>query len=242
MIHILLPAYNEGQALGLVLNSIARTLADGDFRVWVVDDGSTDNTAQVAREWARALPLNLLSHEKNLGLGGAWKTGLSTIAPLLNERDVLVTLDADYSHPPECISKMVERVERGNAEMVVASRFQPGSQVVGVSLLRQWTARFASLLFQVYFHVPQVRDYTCGFRACAGGLVKKGMARPNGLVTETGFASTAEWLLRLAAEKPIIREVPFILRYDRKPTPSKMRLLPTITRHLGLLWRLRGIR
>ena len=49
MIHVLLPAFNEGEALGAVIEGIARTLADGGYKVWVVDDGSSDGTAEAAR-------------------------------------------------------------------------------------------------------------------------------------------------------------------------------------------------
>lgn len=241
MIHVLLAAYNEEAALGEVLKGLARALADGNYKVWVVDDGSRDATARVAEEWKKQIPLILLRHPVNQGLGAALQTGLNALALGLADRDVLVTLDADNTHPPALISKLVAPVEEGRADLTIASRFQPGARVVGVPLLRQWTGRGMSVLFRVLLPVPGVRDYSCGFRAYGGALIQKGIQRWGRLVTENGFACQAEWLLKLAALSPRVEEIPLILRYDRKPTESKMPVLKTIVDTLSLLRRLRKI-
>jgi dolichol-phosphate mannosyltransferase len=242
MIHILLAAFNEEAALGAVLENIARALADGEFRIWVVDDGSSDRTAAVARDGAAHLPLVLLSHARNQGLGAALRTGLSEIAPRLGDDDVLVTLDADNTQPPALIPRLVQPIEDGRADVVIASRYRSGAEVVGVPFFRVCTSVGARFLFQALFRVPGVRDYTCGFRAYRGSLIRRALERWGALVTENGFAAAAEWLLKVSALRPRFAEIPLVLRYDRKPTPSKMPVFRTIHRTVGLLIRLRRLR
>jgi dolichol-phosphate mannosyltransferase len=240
VIHILLPAYNEEIALGRVLENIARTLADGGFKVWVVDDGSTDRTATVAREWAGRVPLVLLRHETNAGLGAAFRTGFDRLLPVMGPADVLVTLDADDTHPAALIPRLVQPVEEGRADVAIASRYAPGARVVGLSFLRRCASRGAGLLYRLVLPFPGVRDYTCSFRAVRGDLMKKAGLKWGNLVTEAGFASAAEWLVKLSPFHPRVVEIPLVLRYDRKPTPSKMPLLRTIGRSLRMMAVLRG--
>jgi dolichol-phosphate mannosyltransferase len=243
MIHVLLPAYNEEGALGAVIEGVARALADGGYRVWVVDDGSTDGTAAVARRLAaQGHPVTLLSHDKNRGLGQAFRTGFGAVVPVLNEDDILVTLDADNTQPAALIPSLAAPIEEGRADLTVASRFAPGGREVGVPLFRRIMSAGARVLFSLLLPVPGLRDYTCAFRACRGGLVKRATERWGTLVTEDGFASSAEWLVRLTALGPRVQEVPLVLRYDRKGSPSKMRVLSTVRRTLALLGRLRRIR
>lgn len=242
MIHILLAAYNEEAALGEVLNGIARTLADGDYKVWVVNDGSSDGTAAVVADWRRKIPLIPLVHPVNRGLGAALQTGLEALKGQMRERDVLVTLDADNTHPPALIPRLAAPVENGTADIVIASRFVRGAVVAGVPFFRRLTGRAASWLFRLAIPLRGVRDYTCGFRAYGGALLLKGFAAPGRMITENGFACQAEWIIKLGRWSPRVVEIPLLLRYDRKPTASKMPVLRTIGSTLDLLRRLRKLK
>ena len=242
MIHVLLPAFNEGEALGVVIDGIYKTLGGGCL-IWVVDDGSTDATAAVARGRAeKGVPVTLLQHGRNRGLGQAFRTGLGAVVPVMTADDVLVVLDADDTHPPALIPSMVRLIDEGGADLVIASRFAPGGSETGVPFFRRVLSAGARAVFTFLFPVPGVRDYTCAFRAYRGDLLRRGIERWGELVTEDGFASSAEWLLRLSVLKPLVAEVPLELRYDRKPTPSKMRVLSTIRRTLAMVSRFRKIR
>lgn len=240
MIHILLAAYNEELALPLVLNGVARSLADGNFKIWLVDDGSSDRTGVVAREWASRVPLTLLTHTHNRGLGAALRTGLEAVATRLLPNDVMVTLDADFTHPPELIARLVAPLEDGTADMAIASRFVPGAQIEGLSTFRRFTGFVASYLFRTLLPIPGVRDYTCGFRAYRGDFLNRVLVRWPQLITENGFAVQAEWLAKSSSERPRVVEIPLMLRYDRKPTTSKMPVLKTIVDTLRLIRRLKS--
>jgi dolichol-phosphate mannosyltransferase len=242
MIHILLAAYNEEKALGDVLNGIARTLADGRYKIWVVDDGSTDGTMDVLKRWRKSVPLVVVRHEVNKGLGAALLTGFSALIPVLLPEDVVVTLDADNTHSPVQIPSLVVPIERGRADLVVASRFVSGARLVGVPLFRKLLSVSAAVLFRCAVPVRGLRDYTCGYRAYRGELLKSGLEKWGSLFTEKGFAAVAEMIVKLGALSPRVLEIPLVLRYDRKPGASKMRLGPTIFRNMAVMVRLRRFR
>jgi dolichol-phosphate mannosyltransferase len=243
VINILLPAYNEEKALGSVIAGIVRALPGGGFRIWVVDDGSSDGTAEVARKCGAAgAPVVLLRHEVNRGLGQAFRTGLTAVLPVLADSDILVTMDSDDTHPPSLIPDLVRPIEEGRADLAIASRFAPGGREVGVPLIRRVLSAGARIVFRAFFPIAGVKDYTCAYRAVLGKVVRQGVERWGNLVTEDGFASSVEMLLRLAAGRPRIVELPLVLRYDRKSGPSKMRVFATVRRTLAVLARLRRIR
>lgn len=241
MIHVLLAAYNEESALDPVLEKISRVLSPDTFHVWVVDDGSKDRTSDVASSWRNRIPLTLIRHEQNAGLGKAFQTGLRHILPAMSASDVLVSLDADNTQPPELIPALVNPIAENRADMTIASRFVAGGRTLGVPLFRRLTSFGARALFTVLLPIPSVRDYTCGFRAYSGDLLKRGVERWGELVTENGFAAAVEWLARLSALKPRIVEIPLVLRYDFKPTPSKMPVWTTIQREIRLILKLRRL-
>jgi dolichol-phosphate mannosyltransferase len=238
MITVILPAYNEEVALPPLLDALAkvRAMSLPDLRTIVVDDGSTDRTAEVVRQYAAVTAwVILVQHEGNQGLSQAIQTGFRVALQDTQSDDVVVTLDADNTQPPDRIPLMVQRVREGY-DVVIASRFRKGARVYGVPPLRRLYSPVMSLLFQVAFGIPGVRDYSCGFRAYRAGVLQRAYEYyGDRFITERGFACMVEILLQLSHLKPIrFGEVPFTLRYDLKPTPTKMRVGRTITDTLRL--------
>jgi dolichol-phosphate mannosyltransferase len=240
-----LPAFNEEGNLALVLDSCARaTQATGQMlRIVLVDDGSTDGSRAIAQAWAARLPLDLLVHlelvihEMNQGLGRTIHDGLKRSAELAEPDDVIVTMDADNTQPPSLIPRMLEAMEAGS-DLVIASRFRRGAEVVGLGAFRRALTVVSSLIYRAILPIPGVRDYTCGFRAYRASLLHRAFSTYNGsFITEPGFACMAEILIKLRSLAPVIREVPMILRYDRKKGTSKMPVARTVRRSLNLLLR-----
>jgi dolichol-phosphate mannosyltransferase len=112
--------------------------------------------------------------------------------------------------------------------------------VRGVPLLRRVTAIGAMMLCKLSHPVPGVRDYTCGYRGYRIHLLRAASARYGaGLIREPGFACMVELLLKLSALGAQFAEIPLRLRYDQKPTDSKMDVSGNIRRLLLLLVRSR---
>ena len=121
---------------------------------------------------------------------------------------------------------------------VIASRFQTGSVVKGVPLVREFLSWGASFTFRGLFPIRNVRDFTCGFRAYRAGLIQK-YCHDMGpsFQLDSGFSSSVQLLLHLGTYDPQVSEIPFSLRYDRKASPSKMKVLRTIFDTLWLITR-----
>jgi dolichol-phosphate mannosyltransferase len=239
MLVVMLPAYNEADAIGPLLARIAETFAriDGEKAVLLVDDGSSDDTVERAEEAARSLGLLLTvdEHGENKGLGAALRTGFTRGRELVGADGVLVGMDADNTHDPSVIPSMLEKLSEGN-DVVIASRYAPGGREVGLSLLRSVLSRGASLTLRLFLPVEGARDYSCGFRAYSGAALARAFeAHGDDLITESGFVASAEVLLKLAYLPSRVAEVPLVLRYDRKGGASKMNISATIRRYLRLI-------
>jgi glycosyltransferase involved in cell wall biosynthesis len=151
----LVPAHNEEMTVATVVDEIKRF--DPDFDVLVIDDGSTDRTAEAAE----AAGANVVRLPYNLGIGGAVQTGIQYARD--HDFDLAIQVDGDAQHPPREIPKLMAPIIDGSADLVIGSRFlgtgdyePPVSRLVGIKLL----ARLVSLIVG-----QRVTDTTSGFRA-----------------------------------------------------------------------------
>jgi hypothetical protein len=151
----IVPAYNEAGSIAEVVAEIRHF--DADFDAIVVDDGSTDGTAELARA-AGAIVVEL---PYNLGIGAAVQTGLQYAAE--NNFDVAVQIDGDGQHNPEELAKLLAPIVDGRADIAVGTRFAGEhsyrasfSRRIGIALF----ARIVSLIVR-----ERVTDTTSGFRA-----------------------------------------------------------------------------
>lgn len=237
MIHLLLPAYNEQEALVLLLPRIHQVMRRHQLagQIVVVDDGSTDGTAPAARA---AGAHQVVVHPHNMGLAAALRTGLGYVASAAQSDDIVVIMDADNTHDPALIPHMMQRIDAG-FDVVIASRFRPGAHVVGVPLVRQFLSNLGGWVFRLLVPIRGVRDYTCGYRAYRAGVIQRAVQRwGDRFITETGFAAMVDILLKLRLLDHVsMTELPFVLRYDLKPGASKMRVGSNIAASLRLALR-----
>ena len=244
MIIVMLPAYNEEQALPGLLEDFDRVLTGQAWRAVVVDDGSTDGTADRVRQCRQTMPVELVSHARNLGLGAAMRTGLRFVADACDADDVIVTMDADGTHAPTLVPAMRLAIDAGN-DIVIASRYAPGGREVGLEMHRKVLSRGASGLLKRVFPVAGVRDYTCGYRMYRATVIQRGLERyGDRLMVENSFVCMAELLIKLAYLPAAVAEVPLVLRYDLKQGASKLKKLRTIVRYMRFILRekRRGLR
>jgi dolichol-phosphate mannosyltransferase len=238
---VVLPAYNEAGSLAAVLHALDRAGRESGMalRLIVVNDGSSDSTGLVARRYQGSVPLTLIDHPRNLGLGAAIRSGLLMAVDLASDQDIVVTMDADDTHTPMAIAEMVGRINEG-FDVLIASRYRPGSSVIGVPVHRRFLSYAASLLFRFVFPTRGVRDFTCGYRAYRASVLRQAFARyREEFVNEEGFQCMVDILLKLRRMNLRFSEVALILRYDRKGGKSKMKVLRTALRTLGLMVRRR---
>jgi hypothetical protein len=152
----IVPAYNEERSLPSVVRGI-RAAAPG-VEVCVVDDGSTDRTAEVAR----GLGVVLLRNPVNLGIGGAVQAGYLWAAE--HGHDVAVQVDGDGQHDPGYIPALLEPIASGRAGLVVGSRFAGSTGGFRSTWVRRAGIRYLSVALRLRCGA-RVTDPTSGFRA-----------------------------------------------------------------------------
>ena len=241
MIVLILPAYNEEEALPLLLERVQESMEENalDYRVWVVNDGSSDGTAACVDQMKSRMPVDRIDHEVNRGLGDAVRTGLLRAVSECGPRDIIVTMDSDNTHTPGLIAGMVRGIREGN-DIVIASRFREGARTMGVPFYRRVVSRGASWVFRLFFPTRGVRDFTSGYRAYRAEMLQRAFEiHGDDFVAESGFSCMVDILLKLRALDAIMTELPLILRYDYKYGISKMQVVSTIGDTLRLLVRRR---
>jgi dolichol-phosphate mannosyltransferase len=243
MLYILLPAYNEERDIRSLLERICGAMQQlnvPNYKVFVVNDGSTDGTVRQVLAMQAAMPVELLNHGVNKGLGQSMLTGFRYATAQINSEDVLVSMDADNTHEPLLIGAMLEKIcpadDVRGADVVIASRYEKGGQEIGLSKIRSILSRVASSLMMIFFPIPGAKDYTCGYRAYSGEILKRAyQVYGDQLVEERGFTCMAEILIKLRAVGARVAEVPLVLRYDLKSGMSKMKVVRTILRYFVLI-------
>lgn len=226
MIWIVLPAFNEEQALPKLLPALDETLRGRgvEYRMVVVNDGSHDGTAAILERFAATLPIDVITHPINRGLGETERDGFEHVAARCAPEDVVVRVEGDATHGPEYIFVLLEKLASG-FDVVNTSRFQPGGGQRGVSGYRAFVSRSANLFMRLMFPIPGIRDFSCGFRAYRGQVIRDAV-RVFGddfiQLRGMGFTSTLEMIVKLHLLGCRFAEVPFVLRYDLKESASKM--------------------
>jgi dolichol-phosphate mannosyltransferase len=230
-IAVVLPAFNEEKDLPQLLERLDTSLKklSRPFHIVVVDDGSADATAAIATKASKTMPVHLVCHPRNLGLGRAIQTGLTEARKF---GGIVVTMDADNSHNPAYIANMIAKFETEDVDLVICSRYQKGSRVVGLNAFRRMLSYGCYLTMKSLLPYRNVRDYSTGFRAYDAAILDRLVARfGDRMVEQSGFACMLELIAKLRTVGARVLEIPYILRYDQKQGVSKLRVFRTLRQY-----------
>ncbi|MGF1426344.1 glycosyltransferase family 2 protein [Kitasatospora sp. LaBMicrA B282] len=203
---IILPAWNEEEGLPSVLREIQEQLPYVD--TLVVDDGSSDSTAAVAKAAGSAvaqLPFNL-------GVGGAMRLGYRYAQQ--HGYDVAIQVDADGQHDPAYIPALLEKLAEGEADLVIGARFA-GDGNYKVRGPRQWAMKLLSVVLSRITRT-KLTDTTSGFRACNRQLIEF-FAR---WYPVEYLGDTIESMVGAARTGFTVRQVPVAMRARTTGRPS----------------------
>jgi len=196
-----IPAYNEEKNIGSLIIKLKKITNN----IIVCDDGSTDSTGEIAKQ----LGAIVITHSKNLGYGAGIKS-IFQKAKEINS-DILVTFDADGQHRIEDIKKVIEPIEKNNADLVIGSRFLDESQKeipeyrkIGIKIITQLTNSTID---------KKITDSQSGFRAYNKNLISKLN------LSDIGMGISTEILIKASSLGFRIGEVPIkILYFDNTST------------------------
>jgi len=226
MITVLLPAYNEEKSLPKLLPKLQATLEGfvPSYRIIVCNDGSDDLTDELLEQYSAKIPIEVIRHKINRGLGETSRDLFEFAAETSDPDDILIRMDCDDTHEPKFIPAMVEKLNEG-FDVVIASRFQSGGGQFGVTSYRGFISYCANFFMKVFFPIKGIREYSCGFRAYKAGIIQEAISqyRDNFIQLKgLGFTCTLEKIIKLKLLGARFAEVPFTLHYNQKLSDSKM--------------------
>jgi glycosyltransferase involved in cell wall biosynthesis len=216
MTGVLIPALNCAKTIGQLLSGLQRHVAIES--ILVVDDGSSDETAAIAR----AAGAIVLSHGVNRGKGAALRTGFQYVLSA-SGHDSVITMDADLQHDPEDVPKFLTAWQSGNYDLILGYRQKIGS---GMPLHRAISNSITSALVSARTGV-RIRDSQTGFRLIARSVLATIEFQADGYEAET------EILIKAARRGFRIGGVPIATIYDG--APSHMTHWKTTKRFLQVL-------
>ena len=228
---VIIPTYNERENLPRLVPAVLEK--DESLDVLVVDDASPDGTGEVAESLAReGGRLRVMHRLGKQGLGTAYIAGFRYA--LDRDYDRVVQMDADFSHRPEDLPRLLEATEF--ADLAVGSRNVPGGRVENWSLLRRFVSKGGSLYSRILLGLP-VKDCTSGFK-CFRRRVLEALDFTGVASNVYGFQVEMNYLCHRAGFA--IAEVPIVFP-DRTAGESKMSW-QIFSEAAGLVWKLRGQR
>ena len=190
-----IPAFNEEKQLPKILPKLMEITNS----IIVCDDGSTDKTSTIAKEFGA----KVVKHEKNLGYGAAIKSIFQTASEI--NSDVLVTFDADGQHRIQDINKVLQPIKDGKSDIVIGSRFLddnnevPGYRKLGIKIITKVTNASIKKHFT---------DSQSGFRAYKKQVLE------NIMLTEEGMGISTEILIKASEKNFRITEIPIKILYE----------------------------
>lgn len=204
---LVVPTFNERERLPELVRAIFAAYDAGgvDGELVIVDDNSPDGTGDVADELARSFPIRVVHRAGKLGLGTAVIEGFDAA-----EAEIVGVIDADLSHPPDLVPRMLRVLQQDGADIVIGSRYIPGGGTRNWEMSRVLMSRFACLLAR---QLTPVRDPTSGFF-----LMRRERAR-GVTISAGGFKICLELLIR--SEPRLVIEVPYVF-VGRTVGESKM--------------------
>ncbi|MEM1945291.1 MAG: polyprenol monophosphomannose synthase [Nitrososphaerota archaeon] len=215
---VIIPTYNEAGTIAETLHGIFSVFAEAELGGWVVvvDDGSPDGTGRIVGEMAAdSYRVRLLERGRKMGIGSAYVDGFRYVLAEL-DAEAIATMDADGSHPPHLLTKMLGALERG-ADVVVGSRYVEGGRW-GAELGRKIVSMGANLLARISTGYG-VRDMTSGYRV----YTRRAIESLNLDILKTGYVFQVAILYEMLKRGFRVAEIPFHFT-PRRAGKSKLSL------------------
>ncbi|HEY4495217.1 MAG TPA: glycosyltransferase family 2 protein [Candidatus Paceibacterota bacterium] len=206
---ILIPALNEEKTIASVIQNAPKYIPPFEtVEILVVDDGSSDQTAVLAREAGA----KVIKHQRNKGVGAAFRTG--TAAALELGADAMVNMDGDGQFNPEDIPKLLAPITDGRADFTTCTRFQDKALIPKMPKIKLWGNRMVAKIIS-FIIGKKIYDASCGFRAYS----REALLRLN---LYGNFTYTHESLIDLAYKGIEVEEIPLSVRGEREFGKSRI--------------------
>lgn len=210
-----IPAHNEAATIGTV---VLQTQPHVET-VIVIDDGSTDKTAEIAQ----LAGARVCSHDQNKGKGAAIQTGFEL--GMTDDADTLVFLDGDGQHDPDSIPALVEPIENGESDLVIGSRTKQG---IGTAPRHRKVGRGILNTITNAVNGTEVTDTQSGFRAMRAGLIEEMIFEDTGMGIESTLLTEAVGAGAQVSEIPVQEHYPKTASSNHNPISHGVAVLSSI--------------
>jgi glycosyltransferase involved in cell wall biosynthesis len=237
MIYVCIPSHDEAPTVGLLLWKIRQVFAafPREYQLLVLDDASSDTTAEVLEPYARVLPLTVLRRTERQGYAASVEELLRKAVDLTDrpKRDAAILMHADFAHNPQTVPDLVRRIESG-ADLVIAEGRLEGEPSRTHRLLR----RHAPALLRGVVSVPPVRDIVSGFAAFRLVALRNALrSQADRLLHTDGWAANAELYWRTGRYARRVETVASVERHDLRSRASRVHPMETA----AALWAARRV-
>ena len=230
---VIIPTYNEKDNIGHLIDELHKEFNKIDHSMYllVVDDNSPDGTSEVVRDAQLRYPnVHLIIGQKK-GLGIAYIRGIKYAMEVLHA-DAVMEMDADFSHKPEDVPRMISAMDEGT-DFVIGSRYVKGGKIPDDwGLKRKMISRWGNIFARYVAGLYKVHDCTAGFRAIRTRLLKK---IDFSSLRVQGYAFQIALLSKATKNRAIIKEIP-VKFVDRIRGETKLGLTDIIEFMLNAVW------
>jgi dolichol-phosphate mannosyltransferase len=241
VIHVVVPMYDEAGNVDALLAQVRERLdpLGVPCRIVVVDDGSTDGTAdRCRRAAAEGAPVTVVAHAANQGPGAAFRTGFLHVLADASPLDLVVTMEGDQTSDPRVLTRMIHRAWEEGDDIVLASCYLYGGGIRGTRLHRVGLSHVANGLMKKALGLSGLATLSSFYRVYQVSALRAMHRRwGDAFITSRGFECMVEVLYRAARLGLRISEVPMVLDGSRRAGRSKMRVLRTSLAYLRLAYR-----
>lgn len=197
-VYVIIPAMNEQSHIAKVIN---RTLNEGYTNIIVVDDGSKDNTREIAKQYP---DVTLLSHIINLGAGASTYTGIKYA--IQENAKYILTIDADDQHDPEDIDHLLKAIIETNSDLVIGSRFKKKNKIPSSRVFYNKIGNYISYFITGIY----LTDSQSGIK-----IMTKEFAQELGM-KYNGFEFCIEIIKQSKIVKATVLEIPINVKYTKE--------------------------
>jgi dolichol-phosphate mannosyltransferase len=200
---VVIPTYNEADNIAEIIQLLMAKVLDKNLEILVIDSNSPDGTADIVRGLQAAnKKIHLICQPAKKGLGNAYMEGMHWV--LTQPYDLLITMDADFSHDPIYVNDLLEKIK--DTDIVVGSRYTAGGGLNAWPIHRRILSRFANWYARTGTGLP-FEDLTSGFQAIRTPLLQKILSHP---IFSEGYAFLIELKYWALFEKAKSCETPIV--------------------------------
>lgn len=217
MIWVFLPCHNEADNLKPLVEAILH-LAIPAMKIVIIDDNSTDGTGKLADKLVNQYKERVFILHRQLPRGRARAGKDAYLFCLRQGADVIIEMDADFSHDPAYIPLMLKELKRHGVDVVLGSRFLPGGSDTDRSPFRTAVSKLSGIVFRAILGI-KLTDMGSGFKAYKRQALKS--IDPANLFSQKGLAISMESIFRVLKNGYKVKEIPIIFK-DRRAGHSKL--------------------